>query len=408
MGFSRIQLGVLALLGFGFVNIFLNWYPGNRLQFPTRRPGTTSGYNRSLSDSGKPRNVTLLNISPSFTSFIPVKTSFWNRRLHQALQRLSELRAGGAVDFTPPRGCRPVGLEAEIANADSYSLPHRDFVRYMDCKDQRQLIDHRDKCVDSGHGVFLLLAIKSMAGNFERRQAIRETWGMETAAAGSGSQIRTVFLLGSADDLGQGPDLQPLVNVEDQMHGDILQWDFRDSLYNLTLKDHLFLGWASARCPLARYVFKGDDDVFLNTPVVVEYLRSLNGSKELYVGQMIKNASPLRDTKSKYNVPLSFYDGAYPPYMGGAGFLYSGHLVPSLYAISHAIPFYPIDDVFTGMCFSALGISPINHQGFHTFDIQPQDRDNPCAHAGVLLVHQRGPSQTTRLWRALRQPDLRC
>uniref|UniRef100_A0ACB8FT00 Uncharacterized protein n=1 Tax=Sphaerodactylus townsendi TaxID=933632 RepID=A0ACB8FT00_9SAUR len=38
------------------------------------------------------------------------------------------------------------------------------------------------------------------------------------------------------------------------------------------------------------------------------------------------------------------------------GYIFSGMLAPWLHAISQYIPFYPIDDVYTGLCFQALGI----------------------------------------------------
>ncbi|XP_051900232.1 N-acetyllactosaminide beta-1,3-N-acetylglucosaminyltransferase 2-like [Pristis pectinata] len=404
MKISWLQIGVLALTGFGFLNFFLNW----NLKFLPQILGHRANGHNSSQNASLPKgqtSISLLSISSAFKNFIPMKKSFWNQKQHQMFQELDKLRLQGATVYVPPQTCNLTGLETEIPDIHSYSETHRDFVRYINCRDHLQKINHSDKCSD---GVFLLLAVKSTAANFERRQAIRETWGKELTL--EDIRVRTVFLVGSAFNLGQGPDLQRLLNSEDHLYGDILQWEFKDSLFNLTLKDYLFLKWATAHCPSAQYIFKGDDDIFLNTPVILEYLQSLdkNQSKQLYVGQTIREATPLRDAKSKYSIPMSFYDGAYPPYAGGGGFLYSGSLVGSLYAVSHYIPFYPIDDVFTGMCFSALGISPLHHQGFQTFDIEAKHRNDPCAHRRLILVHQRSPLQTMQLWKALHSPELQC
>eukprot|EP00061_Rhincodon_typus_P016816 g45224.t1 len=296
------------------------------------------------------REISLINISSSFRRFIPEKNSFWNHRQHQMLQLLDRLLLNGTSSYSPSSNCIEAGMGPAVLEAYSFSESHGDFLRYMNCKDYLQRINHPDKCDNS---TFLLLVIKSIAANFERRQAIRETWGKEGTV--DGVQVRTIFLLGSASNVGDGPDLWRLLELEDRLYGDLLQWEFKDTLFNLTLKDYLFLKWATVHCPHVRYIFKGDDDVFVNTPVMVAYLKSLsNKSSQLYVGQTIVNATPLRDKKSKYSVPKSFYDGAYPAYAGGGGFLYSGNLVRSLYIISHYIPFFPIDDVFTGMCFMAL------------------------------------------------------
>ncbi|XP_078389417.1 N-acetyllactosaminide beta-1,3-N-acetylglucosaminyltransferase 2-like [Cetorhinus maximus] len=410
MGCSKLRMAVLALLGLGMLHILLSWHSKELMRVPVQKVYNVSYganvTNISLSNSRTNQSwISLINISSDFKNFIPVKKSFWNHRQHQMFQLLDHLLLNGTTLYSPSQSCTVAKMEAEVIDAYSYSESHGDFLRYMNCKDYLQRIDHPNKCDD---GTFLLLVIKSMAANFERRQAIRETWGKEGTL--EGVQIRTVFLLGSASSVGQGPDLWSLLGFEDRLYGDLLQWEFKDTLFNLTLKDYLFLKWATVHCPHVQYIFKGDDDVFLNTPVLVKYLKSLDANQRsnLYVGQTILNASPLRDKKSKYSIPMSFYDGTYPAYAGGGGFLYSGSLVRSLYMVSHYIPFFPIDDVFTGMCFSALGISSLHHPGFQTFDIEAKHRDDPCAHTGLILVHQRSPHQTTRLWRALRSPELKC
>ncbi|XP_020382360.1 N-acetyllactosaminide beta-1,3-N-acetylglucosaminyltransferase 2-like [Rhincodon typus] len=409
MAHSKLRLAVMALLGLCMLHVLLSWHSKDLMQAPVQKVYVYN-YSLNITNVSYPslatneREISLINISSSFRRFIPEKNSFWNHRQHQMLQLLDRLLLNGTSSYSPSSNCIEAGMGPAVLEAYSFSESHGDFLRYMNCKDYLQRINHPDKCDNS---TFLLLVIKSIAANFERRQAIRETWGKEGTV--DGVQVRTIFLLGSASNVGDGPDLWRLLELEDRLYGDLLQWEFKDTLFNLTLKDYLFLKWATVHCPHVRYIFKGDDDVFVNTPVMVAYLKSLsNKSSQLYVGQTIVNATPLRDKKSKYSVPKSFYDGAYPAYAGGGGFLYSGNLVRSLYIISHYIPFFPIDDVFTGMCFMALEVSSLHHPGFQTFDIEPKHRNNPCAHTKLILVHQRSPRQTTLLWRALHSPDLKC
>ncbi|GCC31404.1 N-acetyllactosaminide beta-1,3-N-acetylglucosaminyltransferase 2-like [Chiloscyllium punctatum] len=410
MAYSKLRLAVVAVLGLATLHIFLSWHSKDLMQVLVQRVyvhnnwlnATNVSYPSLATNESK---ISLINISSGFKRFIPEKNNFWNHRQHQMFQLLDRLILNGTSSYSPSSNCIEAGMGPEVLEAYSFSESHGDFLRYMNCKDYSQRIDQPDKCDGD---TFLLLVIKSVAANFERRQAIRETWGKESTV--EGMKVRTVFLLGSASNVGDGPDLWRLLEFENRLYRDILQWEFKDTLFNLTLKDYLFLKWATVHCPHVRYVFKGDDDVFVNTPVMVTYLKSLSDdiSSQLYVGQTIVNATPLRDKKSKYSIPKSFYDGAYPAYAGGGGFLYSGSLVRSLYKVSHYIPFFPIDDVFTGMCFMALKISLLHHSGFQTFDIEPKHRDNPCAHINLILVHQRSPRQTALLWRALRSPDLKC
>ncbi|XP_062379503.1 N-acetyllactosaminide beta-1,3-N-acetylglucosaminyltransferase 2-like [Sardina pilchardus] len=279
----------------------------------------------------------------------------------------------------------------------------------MNFRSPNILINQPNRCTSNGKhdSVTLLFGIKSSAHNFEQRQAVRQTWGQEGVYE-DGLLVRTVFLLGtsSLDD----PDLGMLLSLEAQQFGDLLVWDFKDTFYNLTLKEHVFLKWSILHCPQVSFIFKGDDDVFVNTRAILEYLKSLEPAKKskLYVGNIIIQTSPVRFPNIKYFVPHTFYDGPYPPYAGGGGFVFSGALLESLYSISWYIPFHPIDDVYTGMCFLALDIAAEKHMGFKTFDIMVKERENPCLHKDLIMVHQRSPQQIIRLWRKLESPLLTC
>ncbi|MEE6491275.1 hypothetical protein FKM82_016158 [Ascaphus truei] len=276
------------------------------------------------------------------------------------------------------------------------------FLLHGGCRNHRLLIDQPDKCPTNR--TYLLLAVKSSPQNFAQRQAVRDSWGAERDYAGL--PVRLVFLLGTA----QGPDLSALLHYEGSRSRDILQWDFQDTFFNLTLKDQLFLGWARLRCPGASFVFKGDDDVFARTPAILRYLSSLSlrQSHALYMGHVVMSATPFRDPRSKYYIPPSYYTGSYPPYAGGGGYVFSGSLTPWLYLVSHFVVPFPIDDVYTGMCFMALGVRPRGHPGFQTFEAPGKDTQSGCSSHSLLLVHRKTPQQILRLWGELRDPTSQC
>ena len=169
-----------------------------------------------------------------------------------------------------------------------------------------------------------------------------------------------------------------MLKFESEKHQDILLWNYRDTFFNLSLKEVLFLRWVSTSCPNAEFVFKGDDDVFVNTHHLLNYLNSLSGNKakDLFIGDVIHNAGPHQDKKLKYYIPKVVYTGVYPPYAGGGGFLYSGHLALRLYNVTDRVLLYPTDDVYTGMCLQKLGLAPERHKGFRTFDIEEKSRSN--------------------------------
>ncbi|XP_028817843.1 N-acetyllactosaminide beta-1,3-N-acetylglucosaminyltransferase 2 [Denticeps clupeoides] len=388
----------------------------SREDVPSKAPRPRAGPPKPAKAKQSPAvariKVDRVQISEEFRKAIPQNSAFWNRKLHSVLRTLARGENLTRFDLLSGSKCRPETTETLVTNIPdfaSYPELYQGFLRGMHCRDSDLLIDLPEKCLleDETENVTLLFAIKSAARNFEQRQAVRETWGREGLYQG-GLHVRTVFLLGrmSADE----PDLGKLLSSESKIFGDLLLWNFEDSFYNLTLKEHVFYKWALMHCSKASFIFKGDDDVFVNTQATLKYVTSLHPEKasKLYTGEIISEASPLRNPEIKYYVPQTFYEGPYPPYAGGGGFLFSGPLLQSLYSISWHIPFFPIDDVYTGMCFQALGVSPEKHAGFQTFDVRVEDRENACVHRDLILVHQRNPKQTKRLWRKMNSPFLTC
>ncbi|KAL4623013.1 N-acetyllactosaminide beta-1,3-N-acetylglucosaminyltransferase 2-like [Arapaima gigas] len=308
---------------------------------------------------------------------------------------------GGSVSGRAHLGCGSPGLASHLAGNENFSQQIRDFILSMHCRDYSLLMDQPSLCGHDGQEApFLLVAVKSQECNFENRQAIR----------------RTVFLLGQQDRSKQpcsrGVDL---LKQESDVYGDILQWGFQDTFFNLTLKDVLFWAWFSRRCPHAHFVFKGDDDVFVQTPALLEYLRReekwldrRGKSWDFFVGELIDNATPVRSAAEKYYVPESFYVGQYPPYASGGGIIYSGSLALRLLEVSKQVHLFPIDDVYLGMCLRKLGLAPTHHPGFLIFDFPEKDKGNSCAYYSILLVHKRSPTEMQRLWKKLQAPPPEC
>lgn len=309
-------------------------------------------------------------------------------------------------DTGPLDPCEP-DYRVPTQISDYNSLPHRfqDFLLHMRCRTYPMLIDQPHVCEDKP---FLLLAVKSLIPHFDRRQAIRQTWGRAGVVANR--SVVTVFLLGNTLPVDHFPDLLGMLGHEAELHQDLLQWDYRDTFYNLTLKEVLFLEWFSQNCPHAQFILKGDDDVFVNTLRIIDLLEGLSDTraKDLFIGDVITDAGPHRDKKLKYFVPESVFVGLYPPYAGGGGYLYSGELALRLYNASQHVVLYPIDDVYTGMCLQKLGLVPEEHIGFRTFDIEMKYRNNPCIYRSLMLVHSRTPQEMLQIWQWILHPELDC
>ncbi|XP_070684454.1 N-acetyllactosaminide beta-1,3-N-acetylglucosaminyltransferase 2a [Pempheris klunzingeri] len=342
--------------------------------------------------------------------------SFWNRE-QQRLDFVSNPIVNSVVsgdaelpdwlnDTGPPNPCDP-DYRVRTQISDYNSLPRRfqDFLLHMRCRTYPVLINQPHVCDEKP---FLLLAVKSLIPHFDRRQAIRQTWGRAGVLANR--TVATVFLLGNTLSVDHYPDLLGMLGHEAELHKDLLQWDYRDTFFNLTLKEVLFLEWFSQNCPHAQFILKGDDDVFVNTLRIIDLLEGLseNKAKDLFIGDVISNAGPHRDGKLKYFIPESVFVGLYPPYAGGGGYLYSGELALRLHNVSQQVVLYPIDDVYTGMCLKKLGLVPAKHSGFRTFDIEEKYRYNPCIYRSLMLVHSRTPQEMLMIWPWIVHPELDC
>nr|XP_015826214.2 UDP-GlcNAc:betaGal beta-1,3-N-acetylglucosaminyltransferase 7 [Nothobranchius furzeri] len=283
----------------------------------------------------------------------------------------------------------------------------KQFMLYRHCRFFPMLLNHPEKCSGEIH---LLMVIKSVATQHDRRDVIRKTWGKEQEV--HGKRVKTLFLLGTPSSEAERANHQKLVEYEDYIYGDILQWDFLDSFFNLTLKETHFLKWFHTYCSGVRYVFKGDDDVFVSVENILEFLESSSHVKNLLVGDVIFQAKPIRRKDNKYYIPNALYNKTlYPPYAGGGGFLMDGTLARRLHWAADTLELYPIDDVFLGMCLEVLQVTPIKHNAFKTFGLVKNKNSKmnrePCFYKSMIVVHKLLPSDLLRMWHLVNS-DLVC
>lgn len=288
----------------------------------------------------------------------------------------------------------------------------QDFLYYRHCRFFPMLLNAPEKCggaVNSAD-VFLLLVIKSSPGNYDRREVLRKTWAEERLY--NGVWIRRIFIVGTTPS---GSD-NKLLELENRVYKDILQWDFYDRFYNLTLKQVLFLEWMVKNCPNARFLFNGDDDIFANTDNMVLYLQSLednDGSKHLFTGNVMRNVGPLRFAWSKYYIPVQVYESnSYPPYLEGGGYLLSSYTALMIYYMSYTVSLIPIDDVYLAICLAKAGLGPTHHLGVRTRGMyipsKQLDQHDPCYYKEILLVHDFPPRSLFIMWQSVHDPNLKC
>lgn len=339
------------------------------------------------------------------------------QNIDRCADRLSMRKAHSDREKTVPQNeletCQRRTSVASMPNFDSFPPNLQRFLYYKHCRHFPLILDTPGKC-GGDEKIFLLLTIKSSPGNYERREVLRKTWARERNLGGE--HIRRVFITGTAAGGFEKLRLNNLLKLEQREHDDIVQWDFEDTHYNLTLKQVLLMEWLEKNCPHVSFLFNGDDDVLALTENIVEYLQSLedsDGSRHLFSGFVHPKSLPIRAIENKYFVPREIHaSDTYPPFCSGGGILLSRYTAFVMYLMSKHIPLFPLDDVYLGMLLAKVRLNLTSHGGVKTFGLdfpsEKVDRLDPCFYKDLLLVHSFLPMELYIMWHRVHDPHLKC
>ncbi|XP_072051940.1 lactosylceramide 1,3-N-acetyl-beta-D-glucosaminyltransferase-like [Amphiura filiformis] len=180
--------------------------------------------------------------------------------------------------------------------------------------------DHPDACYNSvgqPKDIYFIALIHSRTSSFDRRIAIRKTWGSQKVIMGK--NIKVLFILGLTKD----KDEQHKIDIENDKYNDIIQGRFSDSYRNLTSKLITGWKWVSENCRHAKYYYKGDDDVFVLFYKLIKRIHVLNLEDKMIQKSCLGHigvSTIVRDKKNKkYYVSETDLEGKiYPPIQQGA------------------------------------------------------------------------------------------
>ena len=200
-----------------------------------------------------------------------------------------------------------------------------------------------DKCGNEDDPNDIVIIVKSSRQNFKKREAIRNAWGCKSLY--KNFSVVIVYMVGSSLE----DSLQKKLIEENEYHGDILQGNFIDSYYNLTIKTQMGLHWLENQCRNFQYALLVDDDIFISPKNTINYLIepdkypsnslinkiSLNGDKHMYAGCRFMNPRPIRFRFHKWHANTDYYPyNYYPTYITGYFQLMSRFTVKTLYYAS--------------------------------------------------------------------------
>lgn len=232
------------------------------------------------------------------------------------------------------------------------NLQKNDFSRLIDLDNFTFTMNHPDVC--TGLEPLLLVLVHSDPQNVSKRKSIRRTWGSLVS-----NRFKLLFLVG----VPVRKKLQDLLDEENLSTKDLVQGNFIDAYRNLTYKHVMAFKWTIYFCPNAKYLLKTDDDVFVNTPALLNYInRNLSpfGARGLMLCWGQYSVKVQRTWRSKWKVLFSEYESAfYPPYCWGFITLYSPDVVFNLYVQAQSSKYFWIDDAhLTGFMAAKANHSP--------------------------------------------------
>lgn len=246
----------------------------------------------------------------------------------------------GEINITALNQIRKLLIKLEIHAAKN--LPNEFSFKFV-------VTPKREICTRNISAVVL---IASAVRNWDRRAAIRATWGSVVTDhhwppdVYVKENISIVFVTA----LDKNINYDQMLLKENEIFGDILTVNYIDSYRNLTLKSLSILKYASENCLHVPFIIKSDDDVLLDVPYLMETLVTRQQlPPRSMMGLCVYGKPILRN--GLWNVPLvAMPYHRYPTYLSGSVYILNSDIVESLYIKSHYVPLIEIEDAYvTGL-----------------------------------------------------------
>ncbi|KAK4005956.1 hypothetical protein OUZ56_011081 [Daphnia magna] len=131
----------------------------------------------------------------------------------------------------------------------------------------------------------VFIPVISAPDNFDKRRMIRQTWTkhlMDVCERGHLGSARFAFVLGMTENnVTQGK-----IEEESKNFGDIIQIEMSDFYRNLPFKMAGLFNWLHKNCAKVDFVFKVDDDVYVNVHNLAQFIHSFyNRSRNTVFGR---------------------------------------------------------------------------------------------------------------------------
>ncbi|XP_066912672.1 uncharacterized protein [Clytia hemisphaerica] len=240
---------------------------------------------------------------------------------------------------------------------------------------------------------FILFLVTSHLSNYDRRKMIRQNWGNQDKFFQKFNK-RYNLTYDVYFNVGTGKDRESIERTknESRVFGDLLIVDRQEDFYDLTRRLMIAFEWSVTNCQF-QYLFKIDDDIFVNIPNLFSFLsnNTFKDSFGLYAGDMNKNAEVNRDSRSKYVVTYDEWPvETYPPYCSGGGFALSRTIVEKMIPYYDWANPYKIDDVYVGMLIQRAKVrNIILYEPAHRYQFWFYNKPSNCEYISKSIVYHK-------------------
>ncbi len=216
-------------------------------------------------------------------------------------------------------------------------------------------INNSEAC--SNEPVNLVVIIISKSESYKTRDAIRRTWGSgENLGSYSSTHIKVFFLIDFDDKLSYS------IRLENDLFHDLIQVELPQQYTLNTHRDLSLLEWSFRFCRTAKFLFKTDDDVFINLILLLKFIspfiesatnNSFHTSDMDMYGHKFHNLPVVRDANdpigNRYIITTDEFPCAtYPNFLCGFGYLVPKKARDALVYAAYKDPYTPfrISDVY--------------------------------------------------------------
>lgn len=349
-------------------------------------------------------------------SFFPL-----DKYLYLTLKHVEQLDKILRINYSQVNN--PVDAEIDRRRRTSGRLTNLKLSEFADITQVRYGAQSCDTTGQYGAGLTAVVFVITKPDDFKIRSLIRKTWATKFAEKASTVKLYFTFgldpaLANSTATLNAYKDEldDMLVREESAQFGDIIQWQFPDGYYRLTIKSVAILRWASVYCPRVPVIFKIDADCVLNYDNLVRFSRSVianhtaTGNYYIY-GNLWRGAGVIRSAKSKFFTSFRDYpQRSYPDYVGGPWYLAGPELPLFMFriAVLHAMPALLWEDLYvTGIIGQKLidAKFPLQRRYMYGFDynIDPDKLDYCMYNRSIIMTQAFNEDNLEELWQRVKR-----